>query len=238
MGLRAGPLSKAAAVIGVLSALLGFIVAGCSGAFSPSAPQALVSPLSSSPVATPTLSAADALGLLEAAVRATIASQVGDALESGLAWYQVSSSQLLGEGQFGRVEARIVLDGCPLFRYDLPYNGELKDGEWVLYNDAETLPNLFKSWATARSAALGGESVSVPGVAVERQISLIPEAVPELLQARLDGLSNPTVGPLVGFFVCEEQSIRWDELEPALADSLRELLPQVRELMENDLETE
>jgi len=191
--------------------------------------------LGSSCTVTPTPVAPDPLEVLQDAVQAAIASQVGDALHSGLASFEVSRSEWLSEGRFGRVEARIVLDACPLFAYDLPYNGELKDGEWVLYNDGETLANLFKSWATARSAALGGESVNVPGAAVERQITLIPDALPELLQARLDGLSNPTVDPLVGFFVCGEDDIRWDALDQAVSESLRELIPQTRELMQSEL---
>jgi hypothetical protein len=208
-------LCKAITNVLVLSVLAGFLMSSCG--------------------ATPTPVAPDPLDALEDAVQTTIRSQVRDALASDLARYEVRSSAWLSEGRFGRVEARIVLGACPLFSYDLPYNGELREGEWVLYNDAETLVNLFKSWATARSAALGGGSVSVPGAAAERQVMLIPDAVPELMQARLDGLSNATVDPLVGFFVCSEEDIRWEALDQTVSQSLRELIPQVRELMEGEL---
>jgi len=206
---------KAIRIVLVLSVLAGLLISSCG--------------------VTPTPVTPDPLEVLQDAVQAAIASQVSDALQSGLARLEVRGSEWLSEGQFGRVEARIVLDACPLFAYDLPYNAEQKDGEWVLYNDGETLANLFKSWATARSAALGGESVKVPGAAVERQITLIPDAMPELLQARLDGMSNSTVDPLVGFFICNEDDIRWEALDQGVSQSLKELIPRARELMQSEL---
>lgn len=206
---------QAIRIVLYLSALAGLLISSCSS--------------------TPTPVVPDPLEALEEAVHSTIASKVGSGLQSGLAHFEVRRSEWLSEGRFGRVEACIVLDACPLFAYDLPYNGELKDGEWVLYNDSETLANLFKSWATARSAALGGESVNVPESAVERQVTLIPDAAPELLRARLDGLSNPTVDPLVGFFICSEDDIRWETLDPSLSESLRQLIPEARELMQSEL---
>jgi hypothetical protein len=190
---------------------LGLLLAGCKSSAPPAAP--------------------DALQSLEAAVRAEIEAQVSGQLDSELREYEVRASELLGEGNFGRVEAMVVLEVCPLFQYDLYYNAELKDGQWVLYTDEDTMPNLFKRWATARSAALAGETVDVPGSEGHRHVFLLPDGMPELLQARLDGLSNPTMDPLVGFFVCAEDEIRWEDLDQVLADDLRTLLPLVREAM-------
>jgi len=168
---------------------------------------------------------------LEAAVREEISSQVSDTLGSELQSFQVSHSQVYDDGDFGRVEAQVVLEACPLFQYDLHYSAQRQDGQWVLYNDAESLPNLFKRWAMAQSAASAGKSVDVPGSQGQRQVTLIPNGMPELLQTRLDGFSTSTVDPLVGFFLCLEEEILWDEIDPGLADELRELIPQVRDSM-------
>jgi hypothetical protein len=177
----------------------------------------------------------DPLDELEASVQSQITEAVREAMGSELRRYEIVASELRAEGRYGRVEARVVLESCPLFAYDLPYNAENREGQWVLYNDAESLPNLFKLWATARSAALAGATVDVPGVDVQRQISLIPDGMPELLQARLDGLSNPTVDPLVGFFICQESSILWDSMDSELAAELQGLLPLVRQSMAADM---
>ena len=175
------------------------------------------------------------LEVFEAAVRAEIEAQISDFSGAGLRHYEVLHSRLEGDGNYGRLEARIVLEACPHFYHDLYYNGELKDGQWVLYNDEETLPKLFKLWATARSAALGGETVDVPGSGGRRHVRLIPEAMVDLLKERLKGFSSPTVDPLVGFFLCEEENIAWDKLSPQVRDELQELMPQVERLMDEEL---
>jgi hypothetical protein len=172
---------------------------------------------------------------LQEAVRTEIEGQIGDLLGSELRHYEVLDSRLQGEGNFGRVEARVVLENCPLFNYDLQYNAELKDGEWVLYTDDDTMPNLFKRWATARSAALAGETVDVPGTMGQRHVFLLPDGIPELMRARLDGFSSATVDPLVGFFICQQDEINWDGMDDELADEIRLLTPLVREAMSAEL---
>jgi len=168
---------------------------------------------------------------LESATREEIASQVSELLGSDLRSFEVSLSQVHSDGGFGRVEAQVVLEICPYFLYDLHYNAQREGGQWVLYNDGESLPNLFKRWAMAQSSARAGESVDVPGSQGQRQVTLIPDGMPELLRSRLEGLSNATVDPLVGFFLCLEEEILWDDINPELADELRELIPQVRDSM-------
>jgi len=168
---------------------------------------------------------------LVAATSEEIASQVAELLGSELQSYEVSLSQVHSDGSFGRVEAQIVLEVCPYFQYELRYNAQREEGRWVLYNEGESLPNLFKRWAMAQSAARAGESIDVPGSQGQRQVALIPHGMPELLRARLEGFSNATVDPLVGFFVCLEGEILWDEIDPELEDELRELIPQVRDAM-------
>jgi len=171
----------------------------------------------------------------EAAVRTEIETQIGEFLDGGLRDYEVLTSRLQGDGKYGRLEARIVLEACPYFCYDLYYNAESKDGRWILYNDEDTLSNLFKRWATAHSAALAGQPVEVPGSKGQRHVHLIPDTMPDLLQARLDGLSNPTVDPLVGFFICEEENMLWDEIDQEIGGKLRELIPQVEQSMDEAL---
>lgn len=195
---------------------LGLLMAGCEP-----------TPL---PMPTPT-----PLDDFEAAVRTEIETQIGEFLDGGLRDYEVLTSRLQGDGNYGRLEARIVLEACPHFYYDLYYNAELKDGQWVLYNDEDTLSNLFKRWATAHSAALAGQPVEVPGSKGQRHVHLIPDTMPDLLQARLDGLSNPTVDPLVGFFICEEENMLWDEIDLEIGGKLRELIPQVEQSMDEAL---
>lgn len=192
---------------------LGFLVAGCK------------------PTPTP-------VNVFEAAVQAEIEKRITEFSGAGLRHYRVLHSRLTEDGRYGRLEARIVLEACPHFYYDLYYNGELKDGRWVLYNDEETLSNLFKRWATAHSAALGGETVDVPGSEGRRHVRLIPEAMVDLLKERLKGFSSSTVDPLVGFFLCEKENIAWDKLDPQVQDELRELMPQVEKLMDEELSTE
>jgi len=175
------------------------------------------------------------LEVFEDAVRAEIEAQITDFSGAGLRKYRVLLSRLEGDGQYGHLEARVVLEACPHFYYDLYYNGEFKDGRWVLYNDKETLPNLFKRWAAAHSAALGGETVEVPGSGGRRHVHLITEAMVDLLKARLEGLSNPTMDPLVGFFLCEKENILWDDVDPKVREELQELMPQVEKLMDEEL---
>lgn len=184
------------------------------------------------PTPTPMPTPLDDLG---AAVRTEIEAQISEFLGSGLRNYEVLASRLQGDGNYGRLEARIVLEACPHFYHDLYYNAELKDGQWVLYNDEDTLSNLFKRWATARSVALAGQTVEVPGSKGQRHVHLIPDGMPDLLQARVDGLSNPTVDPLVGFFICEEENILWDEIDQEIGGKLRELIPQVEQSMDEAL---
>lgn len=175
------------------------------------------------------------LEIFEAAVRAEIEAQITDFSGAGLRNYKVLVSRLEADGSYGYLEARVVLEACPHFSYDLVYNGEFKDGQWILYNDRETLTNLFKHWATARSAALGGETVDVPGSEGRRHVYMITAAMVKLLKARLEGLSNPTIDPLVGFFLCEKENISWDTVDQKVRDELQELMPQVEKLMDEEL---
>jgi len=172
---------------------------------------------------------------LEASVKTEVERQVGRFLDADLRHYEVSASRLQGDGKFGHVEVQVVLEGCPLFRYDLFYNAELKDGQWVLYNDEDTLVNLFKLWAMSHSAALGGETVDVPGSEGRHHVHLVPDRLPELLRSRLDGPGSPAAEALVGFFVCQEDEVRWEELDQGVAEDLRELIPQAREAMDEGI---
>lgn len=175
------------------------------------------------------------LDTFETAVRTEIEAQITNFSGAGLRNYKVLASRLQGDGNYGHLEVRIVLEACPHFHHDLVYNGEFKDGRWILYNDRETLPNLFKRWATAHSAALAGQTVDVPGSDGQRQVYLITEAVVDLLRAREEGLSNPDIDSLVGFFLCEKENILWDELDEKVNAALQELMPQVEQLMDGEL---
>lgn len=198
------------AVLASFAVSLGLLIAGCN------------------PTPTP-------LDVFEAAARTEIEAQITSFSGAALRNYQVLTSRLQGDGNYGHLEARIVLAACPRFYYDLVYNGEFKDGRWILYNDQETLPNLFKRWAMAHSAALAGQTVDVPGSEGRRQVHLITGAMVDLLRAREEGLNNPDVNSLVGFFLCEEENILWDELDEGVSAALGELLPRVEKLMDEEL---
>jgi len=201
---------RTSAVCVSLAVFLGLLVTGCN------------------PTPTP-------LDMFEAAVRTEIETQITNFSGAGLRNHEVLTSRLQGDGNYGHLEARIVLEACPHFYYDVVYNGEFKDGRWILYNDRETFPNLFKRWATAHSAALAGQMVNVPGSGDQRQVYFITEAMVDLLRAREEGLSNLAVDSLVGFFLCEKENILWGELDEEVSAALQELMPRVEKLMDEEL---
>jgi len=166
----------------------------------------------------------------EDAVRQDLDQRLTAYLDQGVGVLQ-SVALTMADNQSGVWRGLVTPASCPLVSYEIIYDGVNKDHRWQLYEAENSVTNLAKAWATAYSAAHNGEPTIVPGAPITREVTLIPPAIADVLQAVLDEPDNHLVRVTAGFYLCMTDKEGYGSLSGDALARVQGLIPKVRQTL-------